>query len=95
MSKARRKAIEQVRAAMLKEDGEPPVDAICTLLEDFLGNVERIADAVEKPMAFAAGAGTVVGELAKWEPLITPEQIERGLKALEVLAAASPPQSKT
>lgn len=52
----------------------------------------RLVAALEeqnKPL-LALGGGEAVGELAKWEPAFPPELVERGVKALEEIAAKLP-----
>lgn len=61
-----------------------------TLVGDMLDSLERIAVALETRATVAPmGKGTIIGELAKFEPAIPPEAVERIVKALETLA--SPP----
>jgi hypothetical protein len=90
MSKAVTKALEDVRTALKTAGAEAPADAICTLLGEGLSFLERIALALEErnkaKTVAPMGAGVVCGELAKFEPVISPELVERAVVALEAIA---------
>lgn len=63
--------------------------AVQTLALEAFTIADRIATALEeraKPSIALAGAGTVIGELAKFEPLLSPELVERAVVALEAIA---------
>ena len=94
MSKAVARALEDVCTALKTDAAEPPADAVCVLIGEGLSFLERIALALEernKAVTVAPmGEGTIVGELAKFEPVISPELAERAVVALEKMVGDWP-----
>lgn len=90
MSKARTRALEAIATALKTDAAEALAEAICALIEDGLGSLERIALALEKPSIAAMGEGLVVGDIAKFEPAFDPALVERAVAALEAIAANVP-----
>lgn len=97
MSKERAAAIRTILTTLANDDpqGRNRDEAIFTLIADGLRSLDRIATALEKPATIAPmGEGLVVGELAKFEPAIAPEQVAKIVEALEKIAQRIVPAGK-
>lgn len=90
MSKTIARAFEKIVATVPGSE-RGPTAAVGEIVMEFHTVLARIALALEeankRPTITAMGEGSVVGELAHFEPVIAPEQVDRALKALELIAA--------
>jgi hypothetical protein len=85
---------EGKRDRKAREQRNAEHQAMTVLITHGLDLANRITAALEtqaKPSIALAGEGMVMGELAKFEPLISPELAARGIAALEKLAGIAPP----
>lgn len=83
-AKARAKHLAALGAALDADADKAPTAAILGLIEDGLGSLERIANALEKqnePLTVG------VADLKAFEPAVTPELAGRLTVALETIAA--------
>lgn len=79
--------LENVRRSADAEDRDM-IEAGLALGFGLLGDIQRIADALEKQ---AEPANLVAGEVMTCAPLIDPDTLARGVAALEELASAARP----
>lgn len=80
---------EDKRERKARETRNAEHQAMTVLITHGLSLANRLVAALEttaRPSIALAGEGTVIGEIAKFEPLLSPELVERAVAALEAIA---------